>query len=163
MAVLRLVRAVSAVAVDDAGAAAWQIAMPNLVGVFGQRIACDLATPGGIEDAEINARSVAGENGEIGPQSIPCGAQGKGHPGLEAIGERRHGSAFCAKIERREGWQGKVERLRFAVRRLRYRMERAAIAHVAAAIEARIGIHDLAPDTTPWHADTIAVTRRRCH
>src|SRR6185437_5221465 len=46
---------------------------------------------------------------------------------------------------------------------LRDCMVRTAIAHVAAAIEARIRIHYLAPDTGPRHADTIIVTWRRRH
>jgi len=39
--------------------------VPNLVGVFGQGEARDLAAARRIEDAEVDARGVAGEDGEV--------------------------------------------------------------------------------------------------
>ena len=60
--------------------------------------------------------------------------------------------------------QGELERLRLAVRSRTDVVPTAPrIAHVAAAIEARIGVGDLAPEAGARHADAIVVARHRRH
>ncbi len=69
------VGAMHPIAVDGSGARVGKIAVPDLVGVFGQRDAFDLAAPFRVEQAEFNLGGVGGEQGEIDPQTVPQGTE----------------------------------------------------------------------------------------
>ena len=105
MAVLRLVGAVGAIAVDQAGARVRQVAVPDLVGAFRQVEARDLAPAGRIEQAELERCGVGGEDREVGAEPVPGGAQRIGSARQQAIGQGAM-SAFGAQHDRGERRQG---------------------------------------------------------
>ncbi|MCY1352256.1 hypothetical protein D9M69_385450 [compost metagenome] len=61
-----------------------QVAMPDLVGVFGQVDALQLGFAAGIEQAQLDLGGVGREQREIDPQAVPGGAQRKGMPLADA-------------------------------------------------------------------------------
>ena len=72
MPCVRLIRAVDAVAIKGAGADLGQVSMEDLVGVFGQLDPRDLLVARAIEEADLHARGVGGEEREIGALAIPA-------------------------------------------------------------------------------------------
>ena len=86
MAVLRLVRPVGAIAVDQAGARVGQVAVPDLVGAFRQRRSA--RSRAGPTDRRGRARSggMGGEHREVGAEPVPGGAQRIGRARQQAIG-----------------------------------------------------------------------------
>jgi hypothetical protein len=70
-----------AIAVEQPGHGFRQIAVPHLVGVFGQRDAFDLAPAAGFEQAQVDALGVGREQGEIDARAIPRGAEREERPG----------------------------------------------------------------------------------
>src|SRR5258708_39575988 len=70
------------------------------------------------------------------------------------MGPKHHG---------RRRWYVKQDRLRLAVRGLAERMAPACMAKIAAAVETRIGVGDLAPAAGARHADAVAVAGNRRH
>ena len=74
VAVLGLVGAVDAVAVELAGADVGHIAVEDLVGIFGQRDPLDFLAAVLVEQAELDLGGVGGEDREIGPLAVPGGA-----------------------------------------------------------------------------------------
>ena len=98
MPVLRLVGAVHAVAVDRAGPRVGQIAVPDLVGVFGQLDALELALAVVVEQAELDLGRVGREQREIDAEPVPGGAERKGRP--SRMRERRMtcGIDFSAEV-----------------------------------------------------------------
>jgi hypothetical protein len=90
MAVLRLVGAVRAIAVHQAGMGLRQVSVPDLVGVFRQGEPGDLAPAGGIEQAKIDSAGVGGEDSEIDAEAIPSGAERVRHPRQQSIGKAGH-------------------------------------------------------------------------
>ncbi len=87
--VRRIVGPVHAVAVELARPDLGQVAVPDLVGEFGQRDPLGLAPSLRIEEAELDLLRVGGEDGEIDPASIPGRAKGMRQTGLDA--QPRHG------------------------------------------------------------------------
>ena len=71
MAAVGLVGAVHAVAVDRPGADTRQIAVPDLVGVFGKLHARGLAGPGIVEKAQLDLGRVRRKQCEIYPLAVP--------------------------------------------------------------------------------------------
>src|SRR6185369_1497277 len=71
MSLFGFVRAVHAVAVHRAGAYAFDIAVPDLVGVLGELDALVLALAAGIEQAQLDAGGVRGEQGEVDAFAVP--------------------------------------------------------------------------------------------
>ncbi len=67
-----LVVAVHAIAVDRAGPRIRQVAVPDLVGVFGQGDPLDLAVAPGIEQAELDLGRMRREQGEVDAEPVPC-------------------------------------------------------------------------------------------
>ena len=85
---VRLVGAVDAVAVDGAGPDLGQVAVPDLVGVFGQLDALDLLVAGAVEQADLDLGGVGREEREIGALAVPGRAarEGRAFPDLEIAG-----------------------------------------------------------------------------
>jgi hypothetical protein len=71
MAVLRLIGAVHAIAIDHAGPRAGQIAVPHLVGAFRQGEPSHLAPAGGVEQAEVEAIGVRRKYREVDAEAVP--------------------------------------------------------------------------------------------
>ena len=71
VAVLGIVRAVHAVSVDSAGASVGQVAVPDLIRVFGQFDAFQLAFASCVEKAELDFRRKGGEQRKIHAESVP--------------------------------------------------------------------------------------------
>ena len=163
MAVLRLVRAIGAITVDQPGARIGQIAVPDLVGAFRHLEALDLAPSRRIEQAELEPGGVGGKDGEIGAEPVPGGAQRIGRPGQQPIRQAHHVQPSARSITVESGGKVSSDGMRLAMRGLLERMDRAIVAEVAAAVEARIGVGDLAPAAGARHADAIAVARHGGH
>ena len=108
MAVLRLVGTIRAITVDQAGARIGQIAVPDLVGAFRHLEALDLAPGRRIEQAELELRGVGGEDGEIGAEPVPGGAQRIGRAGQQSIRPAHHAQPSARSITVESG--GKVSR-----------------------------------------------------
>ena len=72
---LGLVRAVHPIAVELARAHVGQVAVPDLVGVLGQRDARDLALAGVVEQAQLDLFRVRREQREVGAGTVPGRAQ----------------------------------------------------------------------------------------
>jgi len=75
------IRPVDAIAVELPRADFRQIAVPYLVGIFGQRDAFGLPPAAGVEQAEFDLRRTAGEQGEISAGAVPDGAELVGRSG----------------------------------------------------------------------------------
>jgi len=84
VAVFRLVGAVHPVAIDQAGVSVGEVAMVDLIGVFGQLYALDFLLAGGVEQAQLDLGGVGREEGEVDPKAIPGGAEGEGHAFADA-------------------------------------------------------------------------------
>ena len=84
VAVLWLVGAVYTVAVNQAGMRVGQVAVVDLIGVFGQLDALDFLFAAGVEQAQLDLGGVGREQGEIHPKAIPGGAEGEGQAFADA-------------------------------------------------------------------------------
>ena len=84
----RIVGAVDAIAVERAGPRVRQVAVPDLVGVFRQHDAVDLALARGVEQAELDLFGVRREQREVDALAVPGGAERIGLPGQPATGRR---------------------------------------------------------------------------
>src|SRR5689334_8205333 len=78
VAALGLVRAVHAIAVEQAGARFGQIAVPRVVRAFLQLDSLQLAAAGAVEDAELDFFGVLGEEGEVDAFAVEVGPAGIG-------------------------------------------------------------------------------------
>ncbi|MNM24079.1 hypothetical protein D3C81_345030 [compost metagenome] len=78
VAVRGLIGAIYPIAIDQARVRVRQVAMVDLVGVFGQFDALDLVFAAGVEQAQFDLGGVGREQGEVDAQAIPVGAEGKG-------------------------------------------------------------------------------------
>ncbi|MNN35150.1 hypothetical protein D3C81_1489920 [compost metagenome] len=86
-----LVGAVGAVTVQHAGLGQRQVAVPDLVGAFGQRQALDLLAAVGRKQAQLDACGVGGEDREVDAQAVPMRAKGVGLAGQQTVdGGNRH-------------------------------------------------------------------------
>src|SRR5690606_12548389 len=74
MALRGLVRAVHAIGIDGAGARVGKVAVPDLIGVFGQDDALELALACGVEKTKLDFRRVRREQREIDAEAVPRGA-----------------------------------------------------------------------------------------
>ena len=70
-----LERPVGAEPVERAGADAGDVTVKNFVGVLGELEPVDLASVGRIEDADVDARRMSGEDREIGAVGVGRGAE----------------------------------------------------------------------------------------
>jgi hypothetical protein len=80
---LRREGAVRAVGVEQAGAGVRQVAVPDLVGPFGQRQAMQLALARRVEQAELDPARMRGEHGEVDARAVPGRAERIGEAGPE--------------------------------------------------------------------------------
>jgi hypothetical protein len=86
----RLVGTMDAVAVGRAWPRIGEVAVPDLVGIFGQIDALDLALAAGVEQAELDLGRVRREQGEVDAQAVPGGAERVGQTFKESrAAERR--------------------------------------------------------------------------
>ena len=74
-ALLGLVRSMDAIAVDGSRPRIRQVAVPDLVGVFGQGYPLDLTIAPGVEQAELDLGRVRGKQGEVDAEPVPCRAE----------------------------------------------------------------------------------------
>src|SRR4051812_47206658 len=75
-ALLRLIRAVHAVAIELSGRDVVQVAMPDVFAAFGQRDAFQFALALVIKQTKLDLRRIGGKQREVGAPSIPCRAKG---------------------------------------------------------------------------------------
>jgi hypothetical protein len=85
VALFRRIGAIGAEAVELAGASMRQIAVPDLVGAFRQRIARQLLAARGVEQAEVHAFGIGREHRKIDAQTVKGRAERVGGSGLEAV------------------------------------------------------------------------------
>ena len=78
MTVGRVIGTVYAVAVNQPGVSIGQVAVEDLVGVFGQFDAFQLDLAGIVKQAQLHLGGVGGEQRKINTQAIPGGAEGEG-------------------------------------------------------------------------------------
>src|SRR4051812_39823614 len=71
MALLRRVWSEGAIAIEQAGRRTGQIAVPDLVGVFRQRVARNLVAPGWLEQAKVNSLRMRREHREVDAEPVP--------------------------------------------------------------------------------------------
>ncbi len=84
VAVRGVVVAVDAIAVEQARKDVRQIAVPDLVGVFGEVDPLDLATAVRIEQTELDPLGIGGEEREIDAAAVPGGPERSGAAGTDA-------------------------------------------------------------------------------
>ena len=72
VAQVRLVRPVDAIAIQGARPHLGQVAVEDLVGVFGQLDPRDLLVAGAVEEADLDLGGVGGEEREIGALAVPA-------------------------------------------------------------------------------------------
>ncbi len=77
MAVLRLVGAIHAIAVDLAGMSVGQVTVIDLIGVFGQFDAFEFLLASGVEQAQLDLGGVGGKQREVHAQAVPGCTQGE--------------------------------------------------------------------------------------
>ena len=75
-------------AITQARLRAGQIAVPDLVGAFGQYEARNFLAAGRIEPTELDALGVLGKHGEIHAETIPARTERKGGAREQPVGER---------------------------------------------------------------------------
>jgi hypothetical protein len=76
MAVLRLIGAVCPERVDGARVSVGQVAVPYLVGAFGQCVAFEFLSACRLEQAQLYSLRVRGEDREVHAQAVPARTQG---------------------------------------------------------------------------------------
>src|SRR5690606_6071174 len=76
MTLLGLVGPVNAIAVDRARAEPFDVAMPDLVGIFGQLDALELPLAVAVEQAQLDLGRMRREQREIDPFTVPAGTAG---------------------------------------------------------------------------------------
>ncbi|MCY1396843.1 hypothetical protein D9M71_118280 [compost metagenome] len=86
MTVGRVVRTVDAIAVYQPGMSVGQVAVVDLVGVFGQFDAFELHLAAVVEQAQFNPGGVGGKQGEVDSQSVPGGTQREGQAFADSCG-----------------------------------------------------------------------------
>ena len=94
VAALRLVRAVDPVTVALSGNDIVEIAVPDILGAFGQRDAFDLAAALSVEQAQLDLLRMGGEQREVGAPAIP----GRAETIVAAGGDTHHDSSGTRKI-----------------------------------------------------------------
>src|SRR6185437_17122349 len=104
------------IAVNQSGASVRQIAVPHLVGAFGQIEPGDFAAAAGIEQAELDALGIGGEHGKVGAKTVPGSTERIRAAGVEPVGVRSHRSTVVAKINGAKRREHELDRVRLAVR-----------------------------------------------
>ena len=84
---LRLVRPVRAIAVNEAGVRVRQVAVPHFVRPLRQEPPLQLAPPLAVEDAQLHRGRVRGEDGEVHPVPVGGRAEREGRSGLQPVGQ----------------------------------------------------------------------------
>ena len=104
VAVLGLVGAMHAIAVELAGRDVVEIAVPDVLGALRQLDALEFAAALAVEQAQLDLLRVGGEQREIGAASVPACAEACGRSGSQA-----HRSAFRNEEDRGERRNGEAE------------------------------------------------------
>ncbi|MNM73230.1 hypothetical protein D3C81_849500 [compost metagenome] len=99
-----IVGAVRAVAVQRAERRVGQVAVPDLVGAFRQRQACQFLAAVLGEQAQVEARGMRREHREVDPQPVPVGAQGVRLAGQQPV---REGSGHVVAPCSPSAWPGR--------------------------------------------------------
>src|SRR6516225_2201465 len=89
MAVLRLIGAVNAVAIDLSRRNVVEIAVPDILAALRQLDALQLASAQIVEQAQLDLGGVGGEQGEIGTPAVPACTEAR-----MASGGQSHRSVF---------------------------------------------------------------------
>src|SRR4051812_45923219 len=71
MPAFRRIPTIGTVTIQQTRRGVRQVAVPDLVGIFGQRVASDLMPARGLEQAELDPFSMCREHGEIDAKPIP--------------------------------------------------------------------------------------------
>ena len=124
VAVRRIVGTVDAIAVERSRPQTRQVAVPHFVGVFGQRVARDLAPAARVEDAQVDALGVRREEREVDAGTVPGRAERIGAARSRGVS----GSALRGEDDRGERRQRQRERVLAAVHHHRFCMGEAQVA-----------------------------------
>ncbi len=127
MAVLRRVRSVRAIAIQHAGGRVRQIAVPDFVGVFRQRVARDLMASGWLEQAQIDPLCVRREHREVDAEPVPRRAERIRPARQQRVGQMLHASGRSGarmQEQRRQRRQCQFQRLRLAMALHRHGLHR---------------------------------------
>ncbi len=89
MASVRRIGAVHAVTINRVRADIGEIAVPNLIGIFGEFDAIELLSSGLIKDADLDFGGVRGKDREVGALAVPGSAARVGQPFLNLGFQRR--------------------------------------------------------------------------
>ena len=104
---LGLVGAVDAETVDGARPRFRQIAVPDLVGIFGQFDPLALGDAVIVEQAEFDLGGVGREDGEVDAETIPCGAEGEGPPFADHGALLHLRGGLPGRVDHESGFLGK--------------------------------------------------------
>src|SRR5690348_8313792 len=90
MATLGVIRTMGAIAVKQPSRRVGQIAVPDLIGVFGHPEPGYLMPPRGLEQTKVDMLSVGREHCEVDAKPVPCRTKRIGAAGLQPIGRMPH-------------------------------------------------------------------------
>ncbi len=76
-----------AVAVDETGLCVGEVAVPDFVGPFGERIALQLAAAGLVIYAQFDLLGIGGIDCEVDAEAVEGRAEGIGRAGVERVGQ----------------------------------------------------------------------------
>src|SRR3989440_12188821 len=145
VAVLGLIRAVNAVAIELSGRNVIEVAVPDVLAALGKFDALELAPALAVEQAKLDFLRVGGEQRKVGAPAVPACTEAR-----EGSGRQTHALAFRYEKNRSQRRDGQIE--------FRYQalvcLDFADIADVAAALIRGVRIQDLMPLAGQRHADT---------
>src|SRR5215470_10455472 len=142
----RVVRTIDAIAIDLAGHDVRKITVPDVVGALGQSDAFEFAPAETVEQAKLDLLPVGGKQREIRAAPIP----GRAEMEWRAL-ENAH---LQLRDQNKPGqWRKRQGELTAALGG--DRGDDPGIAHVAAAINARIAVEHLAPGAADRNLDTV--------
>src|SRR5690606_1297242 len=110
MPLVRSVRAVDAIAVQETGPRERQVAMPHLIGVLAKLDRRRRGAPVALEKHELHALRVLGEQREVDALAVPGSAERIGAARPDGGALRRHATlraatAASARASARDGWR----------------------------------------------------------
>src|SRR5690606_1775272 len=93
--------AVDAIAVQEAGTCERQVAMPDLVGMLAQRDHRRCGAPVALEDDELDALGMLGEERKVDPFTVPRRTEGVGAARPDRRSAGRHATLRAAVVPER--------------------------------------------------------------